>query len=63
VSGARTSLDPAAQLTRIEQMEADILLKEQPVRLAPRRVVVGFMTAVAAILADAFTGAKFFLGK
>ncbi len=44
-------------------MEADILLKEQPVRLAPRRVVVGFMTAVAAILADAFTGAKFFLGK
>jgi hypothetical protein len=56
-------LDVAEQLTRIEQMEADIALKKQSVLLAPRQVFVSYATASAALLAAIFTGIRLFAGR
>jgi len=63
MGGAPTLLDVAEQLTRIEQMEADIACKRQSILLAPRQIFIGYATAAAALIAAIFTGISLFAGR
>jgi hypothetical protein len=62
MSGSKTSLDVLEQLVRIDQLLADIALKEQTVRQGKVVLIAAVTGAASGLLAAVFAGVKLFLG-
>jgi hypothetical protein len=55
-------LDELEQITRIEQMQVDIRLKEQALKLAPRQLFATWIAAAGAAIAAVATAVKVWVG-
>jgi len=57
-----SELDELEQMFRIEQIQADILLKEQALKLAPRQLFATWIAAAGAAIAAVATAVKVLAG-